>query len=173
MRLFQLAQIWFGLLQFTQMYTIYANLNEPLELYPDLSNSTQVGMKLFQLSKLYWVCWNYSNVSNSVQMWMCITQTGMKLFHFAQIWMELLLFAEILFSVLEFTKLFQFIEMFLISCKLEWSCSNLLKFDWGCWNLPKLFQFYLSLIKALIVHLDVSNCIRISMALFYIAQLWI
>jgi len=30
---------------------VYANLNEPLLLYPDLSNSTQVRMKLFQLPK--------------------------------------------------------------------------------------------------------------------------
>jgi len=48
---FQLTQIRFGLLQFTQMFITYANLNEPLLLHPDLSNSTQVRVKLFQLPK--------------------------------------------------------------------------------------------------------------------------
>jgi len=56
MRLFQLTQIRFGLLQFTQMFITYVNLNEPLLLQPDLSNSTQVWM--FQLPRLDWVCWN-------------------------------------------------------------------------------------------------------------------
>jgi len=42
MSLFQLAQISFGLLQYTQMFITYANLNEPLLLHPDPSNSAQV-----------------------------------------------------------------------------------------------------------------------------------
>ena len=49
----ELTQILFGLLQFTEMFITHPNLNEPLLLYQDLSNSTQVGMKLFQLPKLY------------------------------------------------------------------------------------------------------------------------
>jgi len=87
MRFYQLTQIWFGLLQFTQMLIIYANLNQPLHPYRDLSNSAQVGMKLFQIPKFDWGCWNYSNVSNCVQISMKhlhITHTGMKLFHLVQ-----------------------------------------------------------------------------------------
>jgi len=42
MRLFQLTQIRFGLLQFTQMFITYENLNEPLLLYLDISSNTQV-----------------------------------------------------------------------------------------------------------------------------------
>jgi len=63
-RLFQLTQICFGLLKFTQMLIIYAILNEPLLR---LSNSAQVGIKQFQLPKFYWGCWNYLNVSRAGQ----------------------------------------------------------------------------------------------------------
>ena len=40
------------------MFITYASLNGPLLLYPDHSSSTQVRMKLFQLPKFDWGCWN-------------------------------------------------------------------------------------------------------------------
>jgi len=129
MRLFQLTQIRFGQLQFTQMFITYANLNEPRLPYPDISNSTQVWIKLFQLSKFDWGSWNlpkyfwlYPNFNGAfvcypigmklfeiAQNWIKlfeVSQTGMKLFHLVQIRMELMPFAESWFSVLEFTQIF-------------------------------------------------------------------
>ena len=67
MRLFQLAQIWFGLLEFTRMFTIYANLNEPFLIYPDVSNRGQVWMKPLQLPKLFDASGIDTNVSNCIQ----------------------------------------------------------------------------------------------------------
>ena len=174
MRLFQVTEIWFGLLQFTQMFSTYANLNEtlldhftqifsivaypnlnktvsitrirlkPLEL-PKCSDCIQISMKLLYVTRLDLSCLKLSK--NWIKLF-AVTQLGLKLFHLAQIWMELLPVAESWFSVIEFAKLFQFMEIFLISQKLEWSCSNLLKFDWGCWNLPKCFYFDLNLLKS-------------------------
>jgi len=71
------------MLQFTQIFMTYANLKEPLLLYPDLSNSTQVLTKLFQLPKFDW-----ANVSDCIQIsvkLLYITQIGMKLFEAVQI----------------------------------------------------------------------------------------
>jgi len=42
MRLLQLAQILLGLMEFFQMIIIYANLNEPLLIYPVGSNCNRV-----------------------------------------------------------------------------------------------------------------------------------
>jgi len=160
MRLFQLTQVWFGLLQFTQMFMqIWMNLFYFTQIFPIVP-------------KFEWNCFNcpnsieafgiYPNVSvlypNYIeafvyypigikmfevdQNWIKlfeVTQIGMKLFHLAQIWMELMPFRKVDFVCWNLPKFFQFMEIFLISHKLEWSCSNLLKFDWGCWNLPKWF----------------------------------
>jgi len=38
--------------------------------------------------------------------WLYIIQIGMKLFHLARSWMELLLFGQSLFTLLEFTQIF-------------------------------------------------------------------
>jgi len=46
-KLFQLAQFWFGRLRFAQIFIIYANLNDTLPIWPDVSNCTQAWMKLF------------------------------------------------------------------------------------------------------------------------------
>jgi len=160
---FQLTQMWFGLLQFIQIFMTYANLNAPLLLPPDLSNSrlSQVWMKLFQLPKFDRGCWNLPKCFWLYPISMkrlFITQIGMtlfevaqnliKLFEVIQFWIEQLLFAKFDLVCSNLPKFFQFMEIFLISHKFELSCSNLLKFDWGFWNLPKWFWFYLNLIRS-------------------------
>jgi len=87
MRLLQLAQILLGLMEFFQMIIIYANLNEPLLIYPVGSNCNRVWIKLFHSPKFDWGCWNYPKVSNCIQILMrrlYITQIGMKLFAVTQ-----------------------------------------------------------------------------------------
>ena len=90
MKSFQVAQFDFGLLSFSQIFIIYANLNETPPIWPDVS-----------------------------------------IFHLARIWMELLLFGQSWFSLLEFTQIFpifQFLEKFLTSPKFAWNSPNFLKF---------------------------------------------
>jgi len=126
MRLFQLAQIWFGLLEFTQMFIMYANRNKFFLIYPDGSTVPKL---LFQLPK-FRTCWNltkcfyfYPNekwsssiltkfdwswfevAQNKIKLFE-VPQTWMKMFHLAQLWKELLPFAKGWFSLFEFTKIF-------------------------------------------------------------------
>jgi len=79
MKLFQLAQFWFGLLQFAQIFVIYANLNDTLPIGPDVSmfHLERVWMELL----LFGQSWSsllevtqifpiYENILNFTQIWM-------------------------------------------------------------------------------------------------------
>jgi len=143
MRLFQSAQIWFGLLEFTEMFMIHANLNGPLLICPDVSNCTQVWMELFQLPKLDWGCLGiYPNVSNCTIkhlyiprfQWSCLKLPQLEWScstwpKFERSCCHLLKVGLVCWNL---PKIFQVMEIFLISPKFEWSCFNLLKVDWGC-----------------------------------------
>jgi len=109
------------------MFMAYANLNEPLLLYPNLSSITQVewncsitqiGLRLLESVQIgfFWLYLNFHEalvyypigmkLFEVAQNWLKlfeVTQIGMKLFHLAQIWMELMPFPESWFSVLGFT----------------------------------------------------------------------
>jgi len=127
-------------------------------------------MNLFYFTQIFpivpkfeWNCFNYPhsieafgiypNVSDCIQISMkrlYITQIGIKLFEFTQIWKKLLHLPKFEWSYycllqVHLVYLNIIYQNFPIhgnisnSYKLEWSCSNLLKFDWGRWNLSNWF----------------------------------
>jgi len=79
MKLFQLAQFWFGLLEFTLIFQIYANLNDTLPIWPDVSmfHLARIWMELllfgqswFSLLDFTQIFPIYGNIFNFTQIWM-------------------------------------------------------------------------------------------------------
>jgi len=80
------------------------------EVVVDYSNWNEAAWSSLKLKKLF----------EYPQKWIKlfeVTQNWTKMFHLARIWMELLLFGQSRFSLLEFTKFFQFMETFLSPAK--------------------------------------------------------
>jgi len=146
-----ITQIWLGVLKFAQMFLILSKFKWSSCILPKWKQSC---LKFPKMNK---AVWSYPKLNET--------------FHLLQIWVELLRLArvEVCWNL---PKLFQFMEAFLTSTKIEWSCPILLKFHWVRWNLPKSLLFHSNLIKALIVHPDISNCTKISIELFYIGEIF-
>ena len=145
MRLFQLAQIWFGLLLFAQIFLPHlvcksewnsSNLPRWFQLYPAVS-ITHIWLRLFESAQMLLIVCKFNEVLVAYITWIEmkpfeVTQNWMKMFLLTQIWMDLLPFGQSWFSLLEFTQISPIYYTFLILPKFEWSCPNLLKFHRDC-----------------------------------------
>jgi len=135
-------QVWMDLFYFTQIIPVVPKLEwncfncpnstEAVGIYPNVSDGIQISVKNLYITqirmKLFEVAENWIKLCEVTQFWM-------KKFHLAQNCH----FLKVDLMCWNFLKFFQFMEIFLISRKLGWSCFDLLRFNWGCWNLPKWF----------------------------------
>jgi len=185
MSLLQLSQSWFKLLQFFQIFITYANLKKTLPICPDVSNCSQVLMKLFQVPKclallefaqIFLIVCKFNRSARILPNWNEVVWSSPKMnkanrshpklnedVPLCPNLMELLPFGQTWFSLLEFTQICSNLwKHFQLHPNLNEAFLYCLNFIAIIKNLPKWFWCYPNLNKALVVHADISKCTKIS-----------